>query len=166
MNLVRDLNMVYKRLHFWASLEVLVVKNLPANAGDVWDTGLERSPGEGNGSPLQYSCLENPVDRGAYQATVHRAAKIWTRLQQLNMHVLHFEVNLDQVQNFQNKEAYVFYSSYKALFNFFHLSSWIRSFLYYFLCSHVAGSHLCVFLSFLPSLCLSLIPFSLLLFSH
>ena len=55
---------------------VLVVKNTPANAGDVRDVGLipgsGRSPGEGKGYPLQYSCLENPMDRGAWQATVHR----------------------------------------------------------------------------------------------
>ena len=48
---------------------VLVVKNLPANAGDLRDTGLipglRRSPGEGSGNALQYSCLENPMDRGA-----------------------------------------------------------------------------------------------------
>ena len=52
---------------------VLVVKNLPANAGDARDTGLIpkfRSPGEGNGTPLQHSCLENPVNRGAWQAAV------------------------------------------------------------------------------------------------
>ena len=49
-----------------------VVKNLPASAGDVGSIlGLERSPGEGNGNPLQYSCMENPMDRGAWQATVH-----------------------------------------------------------------------------------------------
>ena len=52
-----------------------MVKNPPANAGDVRNsgsiTGPGRSPGEGNGNPLQYSCLENPVDRGAWQATVH-----------------------------------------------------------------------------------------------
>ena len=42
--------------------------------------GLGRSPGEGNGSPLQYSCLENSMDRGAWQATVHGAAKSWTQL--------------------------------------------------------------------------------------
>ena len=61
---------------------VLVVKNLPANAGDVRDTGsipgLGRSPGGGHGNPPQYSCLENPMDRGAWQATVHRAAQSWT----------------------------------------------------------------------------------------
>ena len=55
---------------------VLGVKNLPANAGDVKDTGpipgLGRSPGGGRGNPLQYSCLENPMDRGPWWATVHR----------------------------------------------------------------------------------------------
>ena len=57
---------------------VLVVKNLPANA-DVRDTGsipgLGRSPGGGHGNPLQYSCLQNPMDRVAWQATVHRNAE-------------------------------------------------------------------------------------------
>ena len=52
-----------------------MVKNLHANAGDVRDAGLipglGRSPGEGNGNPLQYSCLENPMDRGAWRATAH-----------------------------------------------------------------------------------------------
>ena len=55
---------------------VLVVKNVLANAGDPGDVGsipgLGRSLGEGNGNPLQYSCLENPIGRGAWQATVHR----------------------------------------------------------------------------------------------
>ena len=59
-----------------------VVKNPSANAGDVWDVGLMpgsgRSPREGNGNPLQYSLLENPMDRGAWQATVHGIAKGWT----------------------------------------------------------------------------------------
>ena len=49
-----------------------MVKNLPANAGDLsWNFGSGRSPGGGNGNPLQYSCLENPTDRGAWWATVH-----------------------------------------------------------------------------------------------
>ena len=55
-----------------------MVKNLPANAGDMGSgsiPGLGRSPGEGNGNPLQYSCLENPMDRGAWQAPVHGVAK-------------------------------------------------------------------------------------------
>ena len=61
---------------------MLVVKNLLVNAADVRDSGLipgsGRFPGGGNGSPLQYSCLENPVDGGAWQATAHRVAKGWT----------------------------------------------------------------------------------------
>ena len=53
-----------------------VVKNPPANAGDAGlIPALGRSPGEGHGSPLQYSCLENPMDRGAWWAKVHKAAK-------------------------------------------------------------------------------------------
>ena len=52
------------------------VKNPLANAGDVGLTpGLERSPGEGNGNPFQYSCLENSMDRGAWWATVHEVVK-------------------------------------------------------------------------------------------
>ena len=62
-----------------ASQVALVVKNPPANAGDVRDKGLipgsGRFPGEGNGYPLQYSCLENPLDRGAWWATVHGVEK-------------------------------------------------------------------------------------------
>ena len=58
---------------------VLGIKNLPANAGDVRDVssipGLGRSAGGGHGNPLQYSYLENPLDRGAWQATVHGLAK-------------------------------------------------------------------------------------------
>ena len=61
-----------------------VVKNLPASAGDSRDAGLipglGRSPGVGNGNPLQYSCLENPMDRGAQWATVYGTAKSWTCL--------------------------------------------------------------------------------------
>ena len=45
-------------------------------------------PGRGHGSPLQYSCLENPMDRGAWQATVHRVAKSQTRLKKLSMHTI------------------------------------------------------------------------------
>ena len=74
----------------WAFMEILrgfpgglEVKNLPADAVDVGDVGLipgsGRSPGEGHDSPLQYSCLENPMDRGAWWATVYRVTKsqIW-----------------------------------------------------------------------------------------
>ena len=54
-----------------------VVKNLLANAGDLSSVvGLGRSPGEGNGNPLQYSCLGNLMDRGAWQAIVHKVVKV------------------------------------------------------------------------------------------
>ena len=59
---------------------LLVVKNLPANAGDIRDAGLipelGRSLGGGHGNPLQYSCLENPKNRGAWQATVHGPQRV------------------------------------------------------------------------------------------
>ena len=61
-----------------------VVKDLPASAGDAGDVGLipgsGRSPGGGNGNPLQYSCLKNSKGRGAWQATVHGVTKSWTQL--------------------------------------------------------------------------------------
>ena len=61
-----------------------------ASAGGVRDTGSipgsGRSPGEGHGNPLQYSCLETPMDRGVWQATVHRVTKSQTRLKQHSMH--------------------------------------------------------------------------------
>ena len=60
----------------WASQVVLVVKNPPANAGEAGlIPGLGRSLGEGNGNPFHYSCLGNPIDRGAWWARVHRVAK-------------------------------------------------------------------------------------------
>ena len=59
-----------------------VVRNLPANAGATGDLGsipkLGRSPGGGNDNPFQYSCLENPMNRGTWWAIIHRVAKIWT----------------------------------------------------------------------------------------
>ena len=62
-----------------------MVKNLNANAGDAGNKGLipgaGKSPGGGHGSPLQYSCLENPIDRGAWQAIVHGVAKSQTQLE-------------------------------------------------------------------------------------
>ena len=66
----------------------LVVKNLPANAGDIRDmgliSGLGRSPGEKHGNPVQYSCLENPMDRGAWAAAVHGVTKSQTWLKRLS----------------------------------------------------------------------------------
>ena len=80
---------------FRASQVVLVVKNPPANAGDVRDTssipGLGRSPRGGQGHPLQYPCLEDPMDRGTWWTTVHRVAQSRTQLKQLSTytHPLH-----------------------------------------------------------------------------
>ena len=66
----------------------LVLKNPPANAGSIRDVGLipglGRAPGGGNGNSLQYSFLENPMDRGAWQPTVHGAANRWAQLKQLS----------------------------------------------------------------------------------
>ena len=65
-------------------------KNSLVSAGDIRDTGLSpgsgRSPGGGHGNPLQYSCLENPVNRGTGQATVHTVKKSWTQLKQHRKH--------------------------------------------------------------------------------
>ena len=72
-----------------ASQVVLAVKSLPANAGDLRDAGLipglGRSPGGGHGNPLQYSCLEDPMDRD-WQAAVHRVTQSQTRLKRFSAH--------------------------------------------------------------------------------
>ena len=72
--------MVYNSLVYkWTSHVALVVRNLPANSGDIKDVdlvpGSGRSPTGGHSNPLQYSCLENPMDRRAWKDTVHRAAR-------------------------------------------------------------------------------------------
>ena len=80
----------YMLHRWWASQVVLVVKNPPASTGDIKDAGLipglERSPGAGNGYPLQYSCLENSVDRGAWWAIVRGVTNSRTWLKQLHTH--------------------------------------------------------------------------------
>ena len=81
----------------------LMVKSLPAKAGDIRDAGLipgsGRSSGGGHGNPLQYSFLENPTDRGARRATVYRVTKSQTQLKQLSMQI------------------YVLASNYKTIFS-------------------------------------------------
>ena len=72
-----------EQLHLeWASQMTLVVKNLPASVGVVRDvgsvSGLGRSPGGGHSNPLQHSCLESPMDRGAWWAASHSVSKSWT----------------------------------------------------------------------------------------
>ena len=68
-----------------------MVKNPPANSGDTRDVGLipglGRSPGGGHSNPLQYSCLENPTDGGAWRATVYRVSNSWIRLKRLGTHM-------------------------------------------------------------------------------
>ena len=72
----------------------LMVKNLSANAGDVRDTGsipgLGRAPGGGRSNPLQCSCLENSLDRGARWATVHRVTKSQTEMKELSTYARHY----------------------------------------------------------------------------
>ena len=76
----------------------LVVKKPPANTGDIRDMSLlpewGRSPGGLHGNPLQYSCLENPMDRGAWWATVHGVTESRTRLKGLNMHMQALQAGL------------------------------------------------------------------------
>ena len=75
----------------WTSQVALVVKDLAANAGDIRDMHsiprLGRCPGGGHGNPFQYSCLENPVDRGACWVIVHRVMQSQIRLKWLSMHI-------------------------------------------------------------------------------
>ena len=72
-----------------------VVKNPPANAGGAGlIPGSGRSPGEGNCNPLQYSCLENPMDKGAWQATVHGVAKELDGTERLKQHIRAKEIKL------------------------------------------------------------------------
>ena len=76
----------------------LLVKNPPANSGDIRDMGLipgsGRSPGGGHGDPLQYFCLENPMDRGAWQDTVHGVTKEPDMTEQLNNILLGATMNV------------------------------------------------------------------------
>ena len=72
---------VTPRRHVRASQVALVIQNPPYNAGDLGSIpGSERTPGGGDGNPLQYSCLGNPMNRGAWWATVYGVTKSWTQL--------------------------------------------------------------------------------------
>ena len=98
-----------------------MVKNPLANAGDVRDVDsippLGRSPGGGLGNPLQYSCLENPMDRGARWATVPRVAQSWPGLKQLSTHA---KANVSMMEtyyiiNSQSKFASLFAETKKKI---------------------------------------------------
>ena len=104
---------------FGASQVALVVKNLPANARDIRDMGsipwLGKSPGGRHSNPLQYFCPENPMDRGARWATVHRVAKCWTWLKQLSTHILDTYMKEKKIQKhsslLQSKMPLTYWSS-------------------------------------------------------
>ena len=88
--------------HYSPSQVALVVKNPPDNAGDIRDSGSVpgsgRSPGEGNSNPLQYSCVENPMDWEAWWATVHTVAQSQTQLKQRStQHTHNFKIQFYQV---------------------------------------------------------------------
>ena len=98
-----------------------MVKNPPANAGDIRDVGLisgsGRSPGGECSNPLQYSCLENPTDRGDWWATIHRDAKNRTGLKRLSMHtllILQYVLVSDEQQ--ADRYAYTYTRSLQLLF--------------------------------------------------
>ena len=82
--MTKEIQVFWKSVTGGASQVMLVAKNPSASAGDLRDLssilGLERSPGGGNGYSLQFSCWENPMDRGTWQATAHGVAKSQTQL--------------------------------------------------------------------------------------
>ena len=96
-----------------------MVKNLHANAGDMRDAGLipglGRSPGGCHGNPLQCSCLENPVDRGAWRATVHRVAKSQMELSDLAHIYRSTATGLGSFQNHVMEGEYAKRIRYKTL---------------------------------------------------
>ena len=81
---------LYVHVRVWTSQLALIVKNVPANEGHIRDVGSilgsGRSHGGGHGNPLQYSCLENPMDRGPWQVTLYRVTKSWRQLNRLSRH--------------------------------------------------------------------------------
>ena len=92
-------------------------KESACNAGHLGSNPESgRSPGEGNGNPLQYSCLENPMDRGAWRATVHGVAKSWIQLKQLSMHALAHQKCWDEIEALHLTSHLLF-----------HLQSWLVS---------------------------------------
>ena len=88
-------------IYFWAPQAALLVKNLPANAGDIRDAGAipgsGRASGEGHGNPPQHSRLENPMDRGTWQATVHGVTKSQTRLKRLSIRTLSTYIKIKNI---------------------------------------------------------------------
>ena len=100
-----------------------MVKNPPANAGDIRDVGSipgsGRSPGGGYGNPPQYSCLENPMDRGPWQATVHGVTKSQTRLQRIRTQASAFS----EATKRNSKQDYDIFLKIKMLLMYFSFST-------------------------------------------
>ena len=96
---------------FWTSQVMVMVKSLPANAGDVLIDlcsipRMGRSPGGGHGKPLQYSCMENPIDRGAWHAIVHGITKSRTWLKQLSTEHTWMYFNLYLSKKYFKKQTF------------------------------------------------------------
>ena len=108
---------------YGASQVALVVKNSPTKTGDITDTGLipesGRSPGGWDGNPLKYSCLENPMDRGAWQAAVHDVAKSRTQLMWLSMRA---------------QKLLRFYQKVLSFFSFSTCSKWFHAIFFPLIC--------------------------------
>ena len=104
----------------WASQVAIVVKNSPASVGDKRDAGLIPGLGRcfkgGHGNPLQYSCLENPLDRGALWATVHRVTKSQIQLKWLHARVFAYTHTHTHTRNFYTEDIW-----YQCILTFFIL---------------------------------------------
>ena len=108
----------------------LVVKNLPANARDIRDAGsipgLGRSPGGGHSNPFQYSCLENPMNRGAWQVRVHGVTKNQTQLKWLSTQYMDWQIMLSSIFGGQKHIMFKFRFSFHLNF-FFTLRSRVKN---------------------------------------
>ena len=111
-------------------------KESACSAGDLGSsTELGRSPGEGNGNPLQYSCLENPMNREAWWVTVHGVAKSWTRLKWLSTHARH-EVTLSLFKNSKQTVLIPFFNNpnYTHLYKIIYI---ILNYIYIYTHNHI-----------------------------
>ena len=124
-------NVVYYRVSVYHILSfpgALVVKNTPANAGHIRDLGLipgsRRSPEGGHGNPLKYSCLENPMNRGAWSVTVYRISKSWTQLTWLSMDSRH--LSFWPIPKEYKKYKYFHIISTASLVNIYY--TWIKEY--------------------------------------
>ena len=103
------------------------VKASASSVGDLGSfPGSGRSPEEGNGNPLQYSCLENPMDGEAWQATVHRVAKSWTRLSDFtslhfketkDLYIENYKTLMKEINDDTNRWRYTMYTDWKNQYN-------------------------------------------------